>query len=109
MSKRFQECNWLVKLYRYRFYIPIPFKYIWFMYFKKFNVNIDEVDEVNGVLEDSGEIEVIRGDLLWRLLISTSQISMNWFYTTDEVFGKIEKDLLTDDESIENLNKKYGL
>ncbi len=88
--KRFQECNWLEKLWRYRWYIPIPFKYVWYMYIKSFIVRETEMDEEKGHIVDTGEIYNPRGKNLWRLLIGMAQGPMKWYYTTEEVMGKLK-------------------
>lgn len=89
--KRFQECNWLVKLWRYRFYTPIPFKYIWFMYIKSFVVRETALNEDKGHIEDTGEVWKPKGNNLFRILKGDAQIKMNWTYTTEEVMGKFKK------------------
>jgi len=89
-EKRFQDCGCLVKLYRYRFYLLIPFKYIWYMNIKPFNVGVDE--EVDGMCLQTDEYEVLRGKELWSTLTAISQTSMKWYYTTDEVFNRIKNE-----------------
>jgi len=83
--KRFQECNWLVKLWRYRWYILIPFKYIWFMYLKPLIVMETYKNDKTNVIEDTGKVYNPRGKELWGILKSLAQIKMNWYYTSDEV------------------------
>jgi hypothetical protein len=90
-KKRFQECNWLEKVWRYRFYIPIPFKYIWFMYIKDFVVRETALNEEKGHIEDTGEVYNPRGKNLWGLLKGTAQCDMNWTYTTEEVFSRLDR------------------
>ena len=63
-TKRFQECNWYEKLWRYRFYLAIPFKWIWF------------------------KNPYMSGKNLWKLLIGEAQANMNWTYTMEEVMLK---------------------
>jgi hypothetical protein len=72
MGKRFQECNWLEKVWRYRFYIFIPFKYIWYICIKDTNN--------------------LKGKNLWKLLVGIAQCDMNWTYTSEEVFAKLSRD-----------------
>lgn len=88
-KKRFQECNWLEKVWRYRFYIPIPFKYIWFMYIKDFVVRETTFNKSKSHMEDTGEIYNPRGKNLCKLLKGIAQCNMNWTYTSEEVFGKL--------------------
>ena len=87
-DKRFQECNWLEKVWRYRFYISIPFKYIWFMYIKPFKVGRDVI--IDGELTHTDDFDVMGGKNLWRLLIGTTQGDMNWTYTHEEVMAKLK-------------------
>jgi hypothetical protein len=86
-KKRFQECNWLGKMWRCRFYILIPFKYVWFRYVVPFKIGKDEI--VNGELTHTNEYYVERGKNLWRLLVGETHISMGWYFTSDEVMGLI--------------------
>ena len=67
--KRFQECNKMVKLWRYRWYLLIPFK--WCSYHLKCYFN-----------NDSSEFN---GKTLWHLLIGDAQINMDWTHTQEEV------------------------
>lgn len=89
-EKRFQDCNKLVKIWRYRWYLLIPFKYVWFMYIKQFVVRETEIDVENGHMVDTGEIYNPRGKTLWRLLVGLAQGKMKWYYTSEEVFGKFK-------------------
>ena len=66
--KRFQECNWLVKLWRYRFYLPLPFKFIYYKCTS--NIGLSNRD-------------------FFGLLKGSAQISMEWTYTTDEVMSSV--------------------
>lgn len=91
-KKRFQESNWLVKLWRYRWYIPIPFKWLFYMYIKPFNVIETKLNEETGYIEDTDNIHIQSGKNLWRLLIGIAQGKMQWYYTSEEVFGKILKE-----------------
>ena len=91
-EKRFQECNWLVKLWRYRFYLPIPFKYFYYSYIKPFKVCRDEF--VDGEITHTDNFDVMKGKNLWSLLIGSAQGPMRWYYTSDEVFDNIRKSVL---------------
>lgn len=68
--KRFQECNIFVKFWRYRWYVLIPFKFIYHL------------------LYDGRD-----NQLMWVILISESQSKMKWYYTSEEVFDKINANL----------------
>lgn len=78
--KRFQDCNWLVKLWRYRFYVAIPFKWLWYTYVKDFYVTNDET------LMD----ETVNKRELWGILIGTAQFKMCWYHTWEEVKGRFK-------------------
>lgn len=65
-KKRFQECNIFEKIIRYRWYILLPFLFLFeFLFFKN------------------------SSKLLWSLLVSEMQLKMHWYYTSDEVKEKI--------------------
>lgn len=96
-DKRFQECNWLEKVWRYRFYISIPFKYIWFMYIKDFVVRETVFNEEKGHIEDTGEIYNPRGKELWDILKGSAQGPMKWYYTSEEVFSKLDRKYFNED------------
>jgi len=72
--RRFQECNWLVRLYRYRWYLTIPFK--WVFYYLKCRI--------------SGNKELTGNDL-FKILVGDSQIKMGWYYTEEEIKKEIDK------------------
>lgn len=73
--KRFQECNWLVKGWRYRHYLYIPFKWVYYQYISSFYITDDET------FED----ERVGGCMLWKLLIGIAQHDMKWYWTHEEV------------------------
>jgi len=90
--KRFQEANVIVKACRYRHYLYVPFKWIWFKYFKHFELTDNETLKV----------ERINEDYLWKILIGIAQGNMHWYYTEEEVksqMDKIRKSLLNNEES----------
>ena len=64
-EKRYQECGPLEKLWRRRYYLLIPFKWIKWKIFTKEK----EYD----------------GKTIWRLLIGMAQSDMKWYYTEKEV------------------------
>ena len=90
-NKRFQECGWLEKVWRYRFYVYIPFKWVYFMYIKPFVVRETVLNEEKGYVEDTGEVWNPRGKELWSLLKGTAQGDMKWTYTMEEVFGRMKE------------------
>jgi Icc-related predicted phosphoesterase len=82
-KKRFQECSKIVQLWRYRWYLAIPFQFIYYMYLKPFKVYKDEIQ--NRKLIHTKEYEIIKGKALWSLLKGKIQYRMNWYYTLEEV------------------------
>tara|TARA_B110000211_G_scaffold152323_1_gene173150 strand:+ start:84 stop:320 length:237 start_codon:yes stop_codon:yes gene_type:complete len=72
--KRYQESNWIVKIWRYRFYILIPFK--WCMYYIRCYLH-----------NDNGEFN---GKTLWHILVGVAQCDMKWTYTIEEVKESIK-------------------
>ena len=91
MKKRFQECNWLEKVWRYRFYIPIPFQWVYFMYIKPFVVRETALNEETGGIECTGEVYHPKGQNLWGLLKGSAQSKMLWYWTQEEVFEFMDK------------------
>lgn len=73
--KRFQDCNRLVKIWRFRHYIPVPFKWFWFQYVRSFVV-------IGG---KTSEVCRVKGSILWKLLIGIAQAKMSWYWTQEEV------------------------
>ena len=41
-KKRYQDCNRLVKMWRHRHYIPVPFKWLYHQYLKPFLIYDDD-------------------------------------------------------------------
>lgn len=69
----FQDCNKLIQLWRYRWYLLIPFETIY--YFVKSKENIR---------------------LLWKLSMGLAQSRMRWFYTfdsVDDLMTEVKKDI----------------
>ena len=117
-SKRYQECNPLVKLIRLRHYLYVPFKWLWCKYMNPLKVIDDgtfKTDNINGVnlielissvckkyILRQSDVKIPRC-MLWRLLIGTAQGKMNWYYTQDEVMvfmkkKKYKKEITWNDE-----------
>lgn len=72
-ERRFQECNWLEKLWRYRWYVPIPFKWSYLV------VRNFLSPKRNGVSSRQ----------LYGLMIGDAQCAMKWYYTQAEVEQRI--------------------
>jgi len=87
--KRFQDCNKLIKTWRYRWYLLIPFHYL-LLRIKKQKVWEDEYDEESETINPTGKFEYANKELIWRIAKSSAQHKMKWHYTSDEVFDKIK-------------------
>ncbi len=81
--KRFQECNTIEKVWRYRWYLALPFLYL---HYKSKALPINEVDDEGKIIDTIYP----DGKLIWKLTKSEIQVKMNWVYTPDEVFKKIK-------------------
>lgn len=88
--KRFQECNRIEKVWRYRWYLLLPLKWFWRNHIVGMTIGIDEEDE-NGNIVDSGRFYVPTGKNLWKLLVGEAQMKMGWYYTHEEVLEKLKK------------------
>ena len=86
-EKRFQETNIVDRIWRYRFYVAIPFMWMYYM-IKGFRVYIDEWE--GDELIHTSKYKVYRWGILWKLLIGIQQGPMKWYYTSEEVFDKIK-------------------
>lgn len=87
-GKRFQESNKIEQIWRYRFYLPIPFMWLWYT-IKGFKVYKDEW--VDDKIIHTDEYYLIKGKTLWKTLKGIRQGNMEWYYTSEEVFDKIKK------------------
>lgn len=88
-NKRFQECNKIIQIWRFRWYVMIPFNWLWFSYITPFKVVVDEI--VDNQPHCVNEYEVIRGWNLWKILKGRAQIKMKWYYTWKEVKERSRK------------------
>lgn len=73
--KRFQECNWIVKLWRYRHYVYMLFKWLYYQV-----VGLRVYDHY-----DIEKYDIIRGYELWKLLRGSAHGDMGWYHTMEEV------------------------
>ena len=80
-EKRFQEYTRLEKAWRYRWYLLIPFQWVYYMTIGKFKVIDDK----------SHEEFTLEARHLKKVLVGLAQSRMKWYWTQDEVFGKTKK------------------
>lgn len=83
--KRFQESNKLIQIWRYRWYLLIPFKFVYFTYFSPFKV-YDGDDK-----STQKKYDILKGKKLWKILIGDAQSNMKWHYTYEEVMSDIKE------------------
>lgn len=73
-AKRFQNQPWYIKLWRFRWYLLIPFEAVyWFL--------IDEIRQPKDKLDFK---------IHWSVAIGLAQHRMKWFYTADEVISQFK-------------------
>lgn len=87
--KRYQECNWLVKLWRRRWYLLIPFQYFYYTHIKEFRVYRDEI--IDGEYTHTDNYDVMSGKNLRKLLVGIAQGHMHYYWTMDEVEEKFKE------------------
>jgi len=68
--KRFQDSNWLIKLWRLRHYVYIPFRFIGWKF------------------KDPG---IIHYKDRWKILVGAAQCDMRWYYTSEEVMERLNQ------------------
>lgn len=85
---RYQECNILVKLWRRRYYLSIPFQVLYtrIKYMKK----LSDFDK----------------SILWRTYEGEAQIKMKWTYTSDEVKESLKVTVAEHKQNIRNKKLK---
>ena len=113
--KRFQECNKLEKAWRYRHYLLLPFKWLWYQYFSSFYITNDETfldERLRGISskniiknlillltpKSKRKYSIIRCQL-WGILVGIAQQEMGWYYTLEEIkaqFGLLDDDVIDD-------------
>ena len=96
--KRFQDCNKVIKMIRYIWYITIPFYFLYY-YICGLKIHMDEelVDEelVDEEIVDEDIIftnykKETKVKLMWSIAKSNAQYKMKYYYTTDEVFDNLK-------------------
>lgn len=88
-EKRFQECNILGKTWRYRWYLLLPFQWVWFRWIKPMKVIETEFNEEEGYICDTDRRWYPKGRQLWSVLKGSAQCKMNWLYTQEEVMARL--------------------
>lgn len=89
--KRYQDCNWIVKLWRRRHYMYIPFKYVWYTYISPMKIPETEYDEELCMVTVNGKETTPEHKQLWSILVGSAQCDMKWTYTTEEVINLLNQ------------------
>ncbi len=82
--KKFQDCNRITKLWRLRWYLLLPFQWLWSMYVKP--IVVWDVS-----FKQTGEKWSPRGKNLWSLLKGSAHGKMRWVWTHEEVMERFRK------------------
>jgi len=77
-EKRFQDCNKIEKLWRYRYYSLIPFMFI-------------KTKILNLIYNSEKTEDHISNVKLWKILIGVIQFKMKYYYTMKEVEEKFKR------------------
>ena len=86
--KRYQECNWIIKLWRRRWYLLAPFKFF-SLYLK--GVTVWEDEFVEDILQPTGRSYRADKRLIWSIVLGDLQTKkMNFYWTREEAFGKLK-------------------
>lgn len=85
--KRFQECSKIEKMWRYRWYLTIPFTYI---YYRLKGLKFYKDKMVDGKIVHTDEYEYYPSNRLWGMCKSITSSKMNWTYTSEEVMDELK-------------------
>ena len=80
MSKRFQECNKIEKLWRYRWYLLLPLVWLRIKFSILISKNVEDLNMTN--------------KNIWKLSKGLMQSKMKWYYTMDEVMGSLKEKMV---------------
>lgn len=86
--KRFQECNKLEKLWRYRWYLALPFMYLWRKWYMGPIPGHEWDEEKQEMVETKPMIPT--GEIVWKITIGEVQHKMHWYYTQEEVMDRLK-------------------
>lgn len=99
-EKRFQDCNKIQKLWRYRWYLLIPIRTLWnWVFGKRIYLHILPDQDDDFLVEQITAKELKKPiyyknrnfKQLWKLNTGLMQTKMKWWYTSDEVFDNIRE------------------
>jgi hypothetical protein len=80
MSKRFQECNKIEKLWRYRWYLLLPFVWLRIKFSVLISKNVEDLNMTN--------------KNIWKISKGLMQSKMKWYYTMDEVMDSLKEKMV---------------
>jgi hypothetical protein len=87
--KKYQECNRLEKIWRSRWYLAVPFMFI-YHYLSGLYIGKDKQDE-NGKWKHTDEYFTASPKLIWELMLGEAQIKMNYVYDHEDVMKIMEE------------------
>jgi len=93
-KKRYQQCNWLHRQWRKRWYLLVPFTFL-----NSYLIYLFGQDITKWPLEESIE------KFWWTIAISEAEMRMNYYYTLDEV----EQNVLLKLTEIKNAKKENNI
>jgi hypothetical protein len=88
-TKRFQECNKIEKLWRYRWYLTIPFV----AFYSWFRCQFEDFEDEN--------LDWTEWNLHWSLAISFAQMKMEWYHTHTEVETRFKNSYPKEDDFVD--------
>lgn len=87
-KKRYQDCNWFVKLIRNVWFLSIPFIAIYY-YLTNKRIYRDEI--VDGKLVHTDKFEIMSWVMCWRIARGEIDSKRGHYYTHDEVMKKLKE------------------
>lgn len=89
--KRYQECNRIEKFWRRRWYLLIPFQWLWHTLIKPLKFRETKFDEEKGCVVDTDNVGTIKGKELRSILKGKAQSKMRFYYTMEEAKKMMEE------------------
>lgn len=86
--KRYQECNWITRQIRKRWYLIVPFVAIYY-YLSNKRVYRDEI--VDDKLVHTDDYDVMNWYLCWSISMGEAQGKMKYYYTHEEVKERMKE------------------
>ena len=88
-KKRFQECNLLTKVWRYRHILYVPFNFLYYSLISNFKTK--ETKIIDSEVIHTNEEYSLNGKELWKVLIGIAYCDMRYYYTNREIQKRIKE------------------